>query len=173
MPNGSRLVGDNSKIIWARWLIELSTDVANGGIEVAGLSNRRPIYVIRYQGFNWFNAPIILNFSCKSKEIWKVPCPIFIRGIAMEGSIGPVAGSSHHSLYYRMPGIRILSPMTPKEYELAYKSFMREDEVYYISEHRGSYDNKIELKDSLSDNCDFIIFGISITRFAAYEAKKS
>ena len=155
-------------------IVELSmADVANGGIVAgAGLSNRRPIYVIRYQGFNWFNAPIILNFSCKSKEIWKVPCPIFIRGIAMEGSIGPVAGSSHHSLYYRMPGIRILSPMTPKEYELAYKSFMREDEVYYISEHRGSYDNKIELKDSLSENCDFIIFAISITRFAAYEAKK-
>ena len=155
-------------------LIELNmADVANGGIVAgAGLSNRRPIYVIRYQGFNWFNAPIILNFSCKSKEIWKVSCPIFIRGIAMEGSIGPVAGSSHHSLYYRMPGVRILSPMTPKEYELAYKSFMREEEVYYISEHRGSYDNKIELKDSLSDNCDFIIFAISITRFAAYEAKK-
>ena len=49
--------------------------------------------------------PIILNYACKSKEIWNVPCPIFIRGIAMEGSIGPVAGSSHYSLYYRMPGI--------------------------------------------------------------------
>ena len=34
-------------------LIELSmADVANGGIVAgAGLSNRRPIYVIRYQGF--------------------------------------------------------------------------------------------------------------------------
>ena len=40
-------------------ITELSmADVANGGIVVgAGLSNRRPIYVIRYQGFNWFNAP--------------------------------------------------------------------------------------------------------------------
>ena len=77
-------------------LVELSmADVANGGIVAgAGLSNRRPIYVIRYQGFNWFNASIILNYACKSKEIWNVPCPIFIRGIAMEGSIGPVAGSS-------------------------------------------------------------------------------
>ena len=51
-------------------VVELSmADVANGGIVVgAGLSNRRPIYVIRYQGFNWFNAPIILNYACKSKE---------------------------------------------------------------------------------------------------------
>ena len=152
-------------------ITELSmADVANGGIVVGvGLSNRRPIYVIRYQGFNWFNAPIILNYACKSKEIWNVPCPIFIRGIAMEGSIGPVAGSSHHSIYYRMPGIKILSPMTPKEYILSYKNFMVDNDVYYISEHRGSYNNKLELKDYLSNNLDLIIFCISITRF---EAKK-
>ena len=53
---------------------------------------------------------------CKSKEIWKIPCPVFVRGIGMEGGIGPVAGSSHHSLYYRMPGVKIASPMTPMEY---------------------------------------------------------
>jgi acetoin:2,6-dichlorophenolindophenol oxidoreductase subunit beta len=152
-------------------MIDLSmADVANGGIVAgAGLSGRRPIYVIRYQGFNWFNAPIILNYSCKSKEIWNVPCPIFVRGIAMEGSIGPVAGSSHTSLYYRMPGIKILSPMTPNEYKTSYDYFMKNDDVVYISEHRGSYDNKLELRDILPNNCDIIIFAISITRF---EAKK-
>jgi acetoin:2,6-dichlorophenolindophenol oxidoreductase subunit beta len=152
-------------------VVELSmADVANGGIVVgAGLSNRRPIYVIRYQGFNWFNAPIILNYACKSKELWDVPCPIFIRGIGMEGSIGPVAGSSHHSIYYRMPGIKIISPMTPNEYLLAYKNFMKDNDVYYISEHRGSYGNKKELPDYLQGNLDIIIFCISITRF---EAKK-
>ena len=155
-------------------ITELSmADVANGGIVVGvGLSGRRPIYVIRYQGFNWFNAPIILNYACKSKEIWGVSCPIFIRGIAMEGSIGPVAGSSHHSLYYRMPGVKILSPMTPKEYSIAYKNFMNDDEVYYISEHRGSYDNKFELKDYLKRNLDVIIFCISITRFQAKKVRE-
>ena len=154
-------------------LIELSmADVANGGIVVgAGLSNRRPIYVIRYQGFNWFNAPIILNYACKSKEIWNVPCPIFIRGIGMEGSIGPVAGSSHHSLYYRMPGIKIISPMTPKEYLLAYNYFMKNNDVLYVSEHRGSYSNKDELSDFISKDLDIILFPISITRFEAQKAK--
>ena len=153
-------------------MIDLSmADVANGGIVAgAGLSGRRPIYVIRYQGFNWFNAPIILNYSCKSKEIWDVPCPILVRGIAMEGSIGPVAGSSHTSLYYRMPGIKILSPMTPNEYKISYNYFMQNDDVVYISEHRGSYDNELELKDILPKKCDIIIFAISITRF---EAKKA
>lgn len=153
-------------------MIDLSmADVANGGIVAgAGLSGRRPIYVIRYQGFNWFNASIILNYSCKSKEIWNVPCPIFVRGIAMEGSIGPVAGSSHTSLYYRMPGIKILSPMTPKEYKISYDYFMKNDEVVYVSEHRGSYDNKIELKDVYQKKCDLVIFAISITRFEAIKA---
>ena len=154
-------------------LIELSmADVANGGIVAgAALSNRRPIYVIRYQGFNWFNAPIILNYACKSKEIWNMPCPIFIRGIGMEGSIGPVAGSSHHSLYHRMPGIKIISPMTPKEYLLAYNYFMKNNDVLYVSEHRGSYSNKDELSDFISKDLDIILFPISITRFEAQKAK--
>ena len=154
-------------------LVELSmADVANGGIVAgAGLSNRRPIYVIRYQGFNWFNASIILNYACKSKEIWNVPCPIFIRGIAMEGSIGPVAGSSQHSIYYKMPGIKIISPMTPKEYLTAYNDFMKNDEVMYVSEHRGSYTNTKELHDYLDGDLDLILFPISITRFEAHKAK--
>ena len=154
-------------------LVELSmADVANGGIVAgAGLSNRRPIYVIRYQGFNWFNASIILNYACKSKEIWNVPCPIFIRGIAMEGSIGPVAGSSQHSIYYKMPGIKIISPMTPKEYLVAYNDFMNNEDVMYVSEHRGSYSNTKELNDYLDDNLDLILFPISITRFEAQKAK--
>jgi len=154
-------------------MIDMSmADVANGGIVAgAGLSNRRPIYVIRYQGFNWFNAPIILNYACKSKEMWDIPCPIFIRGIAMEGSIGPVAGSSHHSLYYRMPGIKIISPMTPNEYLLAYDYFMKNDDVLYVSEHRESYSNKNELLDFISEDLDIILFPISVTRFEAQKAK--
>lgn len=153
-------------------MIELSmADVAGGGIAVgAALMNKRPIYVIRYQGFNWYNAPMIVNYACKSKEIWKIPCPMLIRGIAMEGGIGPVAGSSHHSLYYRMPGIKIFSPMTPKEYKRAYEYFMKHDDVVYLSEHRGSYNNNKEIKDIKIKNSEFIIFAISITRFDAIKA---
>ena len=154
-------------------ITELSmADVANGGIVVgAGLSNRRPIYVIRYQGFSWFNAPIILNYACKSKEIWKIPCPIFIRGLSLEGSIGPVAGSSQLSIFYKMPGIKIVSPMTIGEYKKAYQNFMKNDDVLYVSEHRGSYSNTDELQDFVSENLDIILFPISITRFEAQKAK--
>ena len=69
-------------------MIEISmADVAGAGFVVgAALAGRRPMYIIRYQGFNWYNAPMIVNYACKSKEIWRTPCPIFIRSIAMEGN---------------------------------------------------------------------------------------
>lgn len=155
-------------------MVELSmADVAGGGFAVgAALAGRRPMYIIRYQGFNWFNAPMIINYACKSKEIWGRPCPMFVRSIAMEGGIGPVAGSSHHAIYYRMPGIKILSPMTPNEYRVAYEEFMQTDEVYYISEHRGAFPNTEELEDILFAEPDYVLLPISITRFAAQELAK-
>jgi len=155
-------------------MVELSmADVAGGGIVVgSGLVGRRPMYIIRYQGFNWYNSPMIVNYACKSKELWKIPCPIFVRSIAMEGGTGPVASSSHHSLYYRMPGVKIVSPMTPMEYKQIYKDFMSQDDVFYVSEHRGSYGNTEELPDIIHDDPDIVLFPISITRFAAQEASK-
>ena len=154
-------------------MVEVTTaDVANGGFVVgAGLKGVRPIYVVRYQGFQWYNAPIIINYACKSKELWGVPCPIFVRSIAMEGGIGPVAGSSHHSLYQRMPGAKILSPMTPAEFRYCYEEFMQDDEVYYISEHRRSYDNENELENIILPESDFTLFPISVTRFDAEKAR--
>lgn len=153
-------------------MVEVSmADVADGGFVVgAALMKSKPIYVIRYQGFNWYNCPMIINYACKSKEIWRVPCPVFVRGIGMEGGIGPVAGSSHHSLYFRMPGVKIASPMTPLEYQKVYKSYMKDDDVYYVSEHRGSYDNEKEFKDVFISKPDLVIFAISITRFNARDA---
>jgi len=155
-------------------MIELSmADVAGGGIVTgSALMKERPIYVIRYQGFNWYNCPMVVNYAAKSKELWKIPCPVFVRGIGMEGGIGPVAGSSHHSLYFRMPGIKIASPMTPNEYKKVYSNYMKDDDVYYVSEHRGSFQNKIEFSNDITGKKDIILIAISITRFQAIEAKK-
>jgi pyruvate/2-oxoglutarate/acetoin dehydrogenase E1 component len=149
-------------------MVELSmADVAGGAIVVgAALAGDRPIYVVRYQGFQWYNCVSIVNYAAKSKSIWKRPCPVFVRSIAMEGGIGPVAGSSHHSLVYRMPGIKIASPMSPSEYLECYDHFMNDDEPYYISEHRKSYDNTSNFCDVFENETpDFTIFPISITRF--------
>ena len=70
-----------------------------------------------------------------------------------------------------MPGIKIVSPMTPKEYLSAYNYFMKNDDVLYVSEHRGSYSNKEELPNFLSDGLDIVLFPISITRFETQRAK--
>ena len=147
-------------------MVEFSmADVAGGAIATGiALAGGRPIYVVRYQGFQWYNLVSIVNYAAKSKELWNRPCPIFVRSIAMEGGVGPVAGSSHHSLAHRMPGIKVISPMTPGEYEYAYECFMNEDEPYYVSEHRKSYDNVEELENIILPTADFTIFPISITR---------
>ena len=166
--------GTLPKLYEEEGMVELSmADVAAGGIMTGlALASERPIYVVRYQGFQWFNSPIIANYAMKSKEIWGRPCPMIIRSIAMEGGIGPVAGSSHHSIYQRMPGVKIAAPVTPKEYQDVYNQFMKEEEVYYISEHRKSYDNKTEFKNTIHDEADITLFPFSITRFAAEKAKK-
>ena len=147
-------------------MIELSmADVAGGAIVTgAALAGDRPIYVVRYQGFQWYNAASIVNYAAKSKAIWGRPCPVLVRSIAMEGGVGPVAGSSHHSLVHRMPGIKVIAPMTPGEYQYAYDNYMNDDDPYYISEHRKSYDNTEEFKNIIHYNADFTIFPISITR---------
>ena len=142
-------------------MVELSmADVAGGAIVVgAALAGDRPIYVVRYQGFQWYNCVSVVNYAAKSKSIWKRCCLVFVRSIAMEGGIGPVAGSSHHSLVHRMPGIKVACPMTPSEFKECYDKFMSDDEPYYISEHRKSYENFDELLDVMSsDKPDFTIF---------------
>lgn len=147
-------------------MVEFSmADVAGGAIATGiALAGGRPIYVVRYQGFQWYNLASVVNYAAKSKEIWNRPCPIFVRSIAMEGGVGPVAGSSHHSMAQRMPGIKVAAPMTPGEYQYVYDCFMNDDEPYYISEHRKSYDNTEELENIILPNADFTIFPISITR---------
>jgi pyruvate/2-oxoglutarate/acetoin dehydrogenase E1 component len=154
-------------------VIELPmADVAGGGIVTgAALMGKKPIYIIRYQGYNWFNCIFIVNYACKSNEIWKIPCPMIIRGIASEGSIGPVAGSAHLSVIYKMPGIKIFSPMTSKEYIGVYKKFTKSQDVFYISEHRKSYSNTKEFKNEIKGIKDLILMPISVTRFEAEKAK--
>ena len=158
-------------------IIELSmADVAGGGIAVgAALAGRRPIYVVRFQGFQWFNAPMILNYAAKSKEMWGIPCPVFVRSIAMDSSgrkgraIGPVASNSHHGIYHRMPGVIIAAPMSPKEYQDVWDYFMSHDDPIYCSEHRRGWEVDFEIEDIIQPEADITLFPISSTRLNVLE----
>lgn len=158
-------------------IVELPiSDVSNGGIAVgAALTNRRPIYIIRFQGLGWYNLTTILNYAAKSKEMWGVPCPLFVRAISVEGHIGPVASNTHHSLCCRMPGIVVKAPMTPYEWEKVWQDFMKGDDPVYCSEHRRSFDIDYEMEDDISANYskyDCVIYAIGNGRLNALEAQK-
>ena len=155
-------------------IVELSmADVAGPGIAVgAAVVGRRPIYVIRYQGFMWYNAAPLLNYAAKSKEMWGVPCPILVRSIAMEGGIGPVASGSHHGMVMRMPGMPVCAPMTPKEWTEAWDWFMGHDDPLYVSEHRKSFPIDYEMEPAFNERPQITILAISAARLNALEAVK-
>jgi pyruvate/2-oxoglutarate/acetoin dehydrogenase E1 component len=140
-------------------MIELSmADVAGGAIVTgAALAGDRSIYVVRYQGFQWYNAASIVNYAAKSKEIWGRICPVFVRSIAMEGAVGPVAGSSHHSLVHRMPGIKVIAPMTPDEYKHALLALIFEYANKFIIGNIAEYPSewKEEANEALEQNDTF------------------
>lgn len=154
-------------------MVELSmADVAGSGIAVGiALAKRRPIYIVRYQGFQWFNAAHIVNYAAKSKDMWGIPCPIFVRSIAMDGAIGPVAGGSHHSMFTRMPGIFVYAPMTPGEWRAGWEFFMAHDDPMYVSEHRRSFPIDYEMENVIHPEAALTLFPISSTRLNAIEAQ--
>ncbi len=155
-------------------IVELSmADVAGAGIAVgAALVGRRPIYVIRYQGFMWYDAAPLVNYAAKSKEMWNVPCPILIRSIGMEGGIGPVASGSHHGMVMRMPGLPVCAPMTPGEWLECWNTFMSHDDPLYVSEHRRSFPIDYEMKPAIQEGAKITLLAISATRLNAIEAVK-
>ena len=135
-------------------VVELPTSDCSNSAIVCGsaIAGRRPIYAIRYQGFMSYNAASLLNYAAKSKEMWDPPCPVFVRAIGMEGSIGPVASGMHHSMAMRMPGTVVASPMTPNEWQSVWDFFLENDDPVYCSEHRKSFKIDYELDDFLIPN---------------------
>ena len=50
-------------------MIELSmADVAGGGIQQVHADERKTYICNQYQGFNWYNAPMIVNYAAKVKK---------------------------------------------------------------------------------------------------------
>ncbi len=159
-------------------IVELPTSDSSNSAVVCGaaLAGKRPIYTVRYQGFMAYNAASLFNYAAKSLEMWGVPCPIFIRAIGMEGSIGPVASGTFHSLAMHNPGILVSAPITPKEWMETWIRFKGQDSPLYCSEHRKSFDIDYEIEDEYSkkkegQNNQITIFGIGIARLEFEELK--
>lgn len=155
-------------------IIELPTcDSSGSGFAVGcALAGRRPIFVVRYQGFMWYDAAALVNYAAKSKEVWGQACPIFIRCIGMEhNGIGMVASSCHHSMFMRMPGMPVCAPMTPKEWENCWLWFLSHDDPVLVSEHRRSFSINYEMPNLIDDG-KVTILAISAGRLNAVDAAK-
>jgi acetoin:2,6-dichlorophenolindophenol oxidoreductase subunit beta len=154
-------------------IVELPmTDVAAAGFACGvALMGRRPIFVIRYQGFMWYNCSSIVNYAAKSKQVWGRPVPIFLRAIGMEGNgIGHTASSCLHSLFMHPPGLNVAAPMTPLEYQSVWDHFMAHDDPIYVSEHRRSFTLREEMADVRHEQPDITIIAILAGRLNAVEA---
>ncbi len=150
------------------------TDVAGPAFAVgAALVGRRPIFVVRYQGFMYYNCSSLINYAGRSKEVWGVPCPIFIRALGMEGNgVGHTASSCLHSMFMHVPGMPVVAPITPGEYRAAWQYFMDHNDPIYVSEFRKSYGLKEEMPDKINHEAKITIIGISGARLTALEASK-
>lgn len=157
-------------------LLELSmADVMASGIAVGyALGGRWPIFVTRYQGFQWFNAPFFTNYAAKCKELWDYDCPIFIRSIGMDGSagptIGPVASCSHHGMFTRVNGVKVFAPMTPGEWLSGWDLWRKTGGPIYCSEYRRGFAITDEMPDIVRPDADITLLAISSTRLNALEA---
>ncbi len=151
------------------------TDVAGPAFAVGcALEGRRPIFVVRYQGFMWYNASSLVNYAARSKAVWGVPCPVFIRSIGMEGNgIGHTASSCLHSIFMHPPGLSVAAPMTPNEYRDVWDYFMKHDDPIYVSEHRRSFTMNIEMPNQIQPDSKITILAISAGRLNAIEAVKA
>jgi len=151
------------------------TDVAGAGIATGtAITGRRPIFVIRFQDFIFLNSSFFINYAAKAKYLFGKGVPVFIRLLAKEGKgTGPVHSGVLHSIFMHMPGFKVCAPMTPGEYEEAWKVFMENDEPMLVSEHRGSFGQKEELANIIIPDADITIYAISMARFSVLEAVKS
>ncbi|MFI5405175.1 MAG: hypothetical protein ACHQ1D_01545 [Nitrososphaerales archaeon] len=127
-------------------LFELPIQDSSNGFFVVGaaIAKTRPVYLIRFQPFSIFNGNMFSYMG--ASKTWGKPCPLFIRAMGNNGSIGPVASGAFHTYALRFPGVKVVAPMNSKEYGKIWGEFLTEDDPIYCSESRRSYG--IELDDS-------------------------
>ena len=157
-------------------IIELPmTDTAGMGTAVgASIVGSRPIIVLRFQSFLWLNSSPLVMHAAKAKEIFGYGAPVFVRAIASEANQGqgPLHGNNYHSPFIHMPGLKVCAPITPNEYKIVWKKYIKDKDPYLVSEHRSSYKSELEIKNIYENKAKITIFAISSARFTALDAIK-
>ncbi len=154
-------------------IVELPmTDVAGGGIATGcAIVGRRPIFVVRFQDFMFLNSSMLINYSAKSKDIFGVSSPVFIRALATEKKgTGPVHSGITHSIFMHVPGFKVCSPMTPGEYEEVWKNYLAGEDPMFVSEHRHSFNQVEEMPNVIHQDAQITVYGIGYSRFKVKEA---
>lgn len=132
---------------------------------------RRPIFVVRFQDFMLMNASPFIAFAAVYKPVNQISAPVFIRALSND-HFDATHSNVLHSMFMHFPGIKVCAPITPNEYQEAWKAFMADDVPIYVSEYRDTYDNVEEFADDGDADADINIFAISVCRMRAILAKE-
>lgn len=135
----------------------------------AALTGRPVIHVIRFASFLWMQAQPIVYYAARAKAQWGYELPLFIR-VSSDDGIGPTHSGVYHSPFVHM-GVKVVAPMTPGEYKKAWQEFQETRQPVLVSEHRRSYDNRLEMPTIANAvKPTVLIIAISAARFEACEA---
>jgi pyruvate/2-oxoglutarate/acetoin dehydrogenase E1 component len=148
-----------------------TTETAGMGFSIGmALSGRPVIHIIRFASFLWYQSAPVWGLLSRAKEIWGYDIPLFIR-VSSDDHISPVHSGMFHSMFLSMPGLKVVAPMTPKEYKQVWQEFQESKQPVLVSEHRASYGNSLELPDSANDpDPEITIIAIGAARMTAMDA---
>lgn len=154
-------------------IIELPcTDVSATGIASGiALAGGRPFLIIRFQDFLMLNSSCLVNFAAKQKDVWHKACPVFVRALCQEGKgTGPTHSAKLHSVFMHFPGLRIHSPITPKEWIECYQDYMTNTDPMLCCEYKNTFGNDSSIRDFISEDSDITLVGIGSARKNVVEA---
>ncbi len=129
-----------------------------GAATGAALLGKRPVAEIQFNDFvaNGFNQ--LVNNTAKIYARWHQPVPVTIR-LPWGGlrHAGPYHSQNTEPWFYRVPGLKIVCPATPREAKGLLKSAIRDDNPVLFYEHIALY-RDASIKQTLPDAvADFTI----------------
>ena len=140
----------------------INTPLAEGAIIAcatgAALVGKRPIAEIQFNDFIASGFNQLVNNAAKIYYRWSQPVPLTIR-LPWGGlrNAGPYHSQNTEPWFYRMPGLKIVCPSTPREAKGLLKAAIRDDNPVLFLEHIALY-RLASIKQQLPDaHEDFVL----------------